>query len=222
MSRTPPPTPDPDPAPSRDPSRDPSGDSVDSVAPAPPLVLASASPRRRDLLAGLGLRFEVRPADVDESARPGETPEALVARLALHKARAVAAARPEALVLAADTLVVLDGEVLAKPRDDAENRTFVRRLAGRTHTVHTGHALLLGGRCETELRSTRVRFRPLDEREIERYVATGEGRDKAGGYAIQGFGAALVEGIDGCYFTVVGLSLAAVVTSARRLGVTLV
>lgn len=188
----------------------------------PPLVLASASPRRRDLLAGLGLRFEVRPADVDERPANGETPAALVERLSLAKAAAVAAEREDALVIAADTVVVVDDEILGKPRDAAENRAFLWRLQGRDHTVYTGHALRLAGRDAHEVRATRVRFRVLDESEIDRYVATGEGRDKAGGYAIQGVGAALIPHLDGCYFNVVGLSLAAVVTLAERLGVTLV
>ena len=210
---------------------------------APPLVLASASPRRRELLAGLGLSFEIDVPDVDESPLVGESPDAMVMRLARAKARAVAARRapagaatgaaigaasapdrpiPVPLVIAADTTVVLDGQVLTKPRDVAEAAAFLTRLAGRTHLVHTGHALRLGAREATALRSTAVRFRALDAREIDDYAATGEGLDKAGGYAIQGIGATLIDGIDGCYGAVVGLSLPAVLLAARELGVRLV
>jgi septum formation protein len=189
---------------------------------APAIVLASGSPRRRDLLAALGLDFEVRPAEVDESPLPGESSAELVARLSWIKASTVASVRPGALVIAADTVVVLDGEVLSKPVDAAENRTFIARLAGRRHRVLTGHTLMLGGRCAGEVCRTEVEFRPLDAAEIERYIASGEGLDKAGGYGIQGLGASLVPRIEGCYFNVVGLSLATVVACASRLGVALV
>ena len=190
---------------------------------APALVLASASPRRRELLAGLGLGFEIDVPDVDESIREGEAPDAMVLRLARAKAHAVAARRdPATLVVAADTTVVLDGALLAKPRDVAEAAAFVGRLSGRTHLVHTGHALRLGEREVTALRTTAVRFRALEATEIEAYAATGEGLDKAGAYGIQGLGATLIDGIDGCYGAVVGLSLPAVVLAARSLGVRLV
>lgn len=191
---------------------------------APPLVLASASPRRRELLAGLGLSFEIDVPDVDETPVPDEPPAAMVVRLARAKARAVAERRaPERpLVVAADTTVVIDDEMLAKPVDAAEAAAFVARLAGRTHLVHTGHALRWGDREATALRTTRVRFRALSAREIADYAASGEGLDKAGGYAIQGLGATLIDGIDGCYGAVVGLSLPALVLAARELGVRLV
>ena len=204
----------------------------------PQLVLASASPRRRELLAGLGLSFEIDVPDVDESPLAGEAPEEMVLRLARAKALAVAdrrlplpVAHAEAasaharlwpLVIAADTTVVLDGEALGKPRDVEEATAFVARLAGRDHWVHTGHALRLGDREASVLRSTLVRFRPLDAAEIADYAATGEGLDKAGGYAIQGLGATLIDAIDGCYGAVVGLSLPAVLLAARELGVRLV
>lgn len=190
-----------------------------------PLLLASASPRRRELLLSLGLRFEVQVPDVDETPWPDETPEAMVIRLACAKARAVAAVEPphrERLVIAADTTVVVAGEILGKPRDDIEGAHFLRLLSGREHHVHTGHALRYGTREISVLRSTRVRFRALSEAEMTRYLATGEGRDKAGGYAIQGVGATLVESINGCYGAVVGLSLPAVIVAARALGVDLV
>jgi septum formation protein len=192
--------------------------SLDAV----PLVLASGSPRRRELLSGLGLRFEVRPADVDESARPDEGPQQLVARLSAAKVDWAAAARPDALVIAADTVVVCNGEILGKPADVAENREFLERLAGRSHQVYTGHSLRRGGRSAARVCRTEVTFRELSGAEIDRYVATGEGLDKAGGYAIQGRGAALVPRIEGCYFNVVGLSLAAVIELAGELGAVLV
>ena len=176
--------------------------------------------------------------DVDESPLAGEAPEEMVLRLARAKALAVAERRlpvPVAdagaastharlwpLVIAADTTVVLDGEALGKPRDVEEAAAFVARLAGRDHWVHTGHALRLGDREASVLRSTLVRFRPLDAAEIADYAATGEGLDKAGGYAIQGLGATLIDAIDGCYGAVVGLSLPAVLLAARELGVRLV
>ena len=192
------------------------------------IVLASGSPRRRELLGALGLTFDVRPADIDESALPGEAADAYVARLAAAKADAVAADHPRpageriALVIAADTVVVSDGALLGKPRDAAENLAYLERLAGRTHEVLTGHCLLCGDRRESVVRTTAVTFRDLTADERQRYVATGEGFDKAGGYAIQGIGASLVDRIDGCYFNVVGLSVPAVVSAARRLGVALV
>jgi septum formation protein len=209
-----------------------------TVPAGPPLiVLASGSPRRRELLAGLGVAFEVEVPDVDERRRPDEDAAAMVLRLARAKASAVASRRVASgawadeveradavaapLVIAADTTVVVDGRVLEKPRDVAEAAAFVALLAGRVHEVHTGHALRLGEREVAEVRTTRVRFRPLDDDEVRAYAATGEGLDKAGGYAIQGRGAALIEGIEGCYGTVVGLSLPWLVVAARRLGVRL-
>jgi len=200
------------------------------VTATPPLVLASASPRRRELLAGLGLAFEIDVPDVDETPLADEAPEAMVVRLARAKAAAVtdrrasamAAPAGGALVIAADTTVVLDGEVLGKPRDVDEAARFLGRLAGRTHLVHTGHALRRGEREATALRTTAVRFRSLTAGEIADYAATGEGLDKAGGYAIQGLGATLIDGIEGCYGAVVGLSLPALVLAARELGVRLV
>ena len=188
------------------------------------IVLASGSPRREDLLRALGLRFEVLPVDIDETPREGEVADPLVRRLSRSKAAAALALRgdDEALVVAADTVVVVDGAVLNKPVDPDENRAFLRRLAGRAHHVLTGHTLLKDGRRETVVVDTEVRMRALDDGEIERYVASGEGADKAGGYAIQGRGSALVGGLVGCYFNVVGLSVPAVVEAAARLGVRLV
>lgn len=188
----------------------------------PPLVLASSSPRRKDLLAGLGLTFEIVPADIDERPKRGETPAQLVERLAETKALTVARAYPEALVIAADTVVVFGDEVLGKPRSEAENRAFIGRLSGQTHQVYTGHALRCGQQQISRVEVTDVDFRALSRPEIDWYVATGEGADKAGGYAIQGFGSTIVKGVRGCYFNVVGLSVATLVEMARQLGVALV
>ncbi len=174
----------------------------------PALVLASASPRRRNLLATLGLQFLVRPVDLDESPRAGEVPEAYVRRLADEKAAAQVS--PGELVLAADTTVVLDGEILGKPGDPAEARTMLGRLAGREHTVLTGVALEQVGRNRrTVVESSRVRIAALDPDEIAWYVATGEPMDKAGSYAVQGLGAMFVDAIAGDYTNVVGLPLPA-------------
>lgn len=176
----------------------------------PPLVLASASPRRTALLTMLGLTHEVAPADLDEALLPGEDPPGHVERLAREKARAIAAHRPEALVLGSDTVVVLDGEVLGKPARRQDAVATLTRLAGREHVVFTGLALAEpGGRVHAAVSTTRVRFRSFDEAEARRYVSTGEPLDKAGSYGIQGLGAALVDGIEGDYFTVVGFPVPA-------------
>lgn len=179
---------------------------------APRLVLASSSPRRRELLATLGVEFEVRPADADETPRAGETPEPLVLRLALAKARA--AARPGELVLGADTIVALDDEPLGKPADAAEARAMLARLSGRHHQVWTGVALVerteSGARERALAVVTDVVFRALDPAEIASYVASGEPLDRAGAYAIQGGAAAFVASVDGSWSNVVGLPLGAV------------
>ncbi len=174
----------------------------------PALILASASPRRRNLLATLGLHFLVRPVDLDETPRAGEAPEVYVRRLAEEKATAEVA--PGELVLAADTTVVLDGEILAKPGDAAEACAMLAHLAGREHTVLTGVALeQLGRERRTVVESSRVRIAPLEAEEIAWYVATGEPMDKAGSYAVQGIGAMFVESVVGDYTNVVGLPLPA-------------
>lgn len=178
--------------------------------PARALVLASASPRRAELLAMLGLEFSVRPADVDETPRPGESPAEVALRLARAKALALAPPRGgTALIVAADTIVVIDGRILGKPRDDAEARAFVALLSGRTHEVITAVAVRA---CPEEAIdagavTARVTFAPLTEAAIAWYAATGEGRDKAGAYALQGKGALFIDRIDGSYTNVIGLPL---------------
>ena len=189
---------------------------------APRVVLASQSPRRRDLLDLIGVRHSVRPADVDESVRTGEAPDAYTERLAREKARAVAALEPQAYVVAADTTVVIDDEILGKPAHVAEAREMVRRLAGRTHEVFTGMAVRhedgAGAREASAVERVRVTFRALTDAEIAAYVATGEPMDKAGAYGIQGYGATIVERIDGDYFAVMGLSLVRTVALLREVG----
>ncbi|HEV3075159.1 MAG TPA: Maf family protein [Thermoanaerobaculia bacterium] len=184
----------------------------------PRLVLASGSPRRRELLAGLGLAFTVRAADVDETPHPGEMPAACVRRLALAKATA----RSEAgeLVLGADTVVVLDGQLLGKPRDPADACRMLAAIAGREHTVLTGVTLHgeSQGRQETTVEASRVRLARMSPREIDWYVATGEPLDKAGSYAVQGVGALFVEAIYGNYTNVVGLPLPATCRLFSALG----
>lgn len=183
------------------------------------LVLASASPRRRELLTQAGYTFEVRPAHVPEDSLPGEEPIAYVVRLAREKAEAVyrqlagrdgAAAGDDLAVLGADTTVVVDGEILAKPEDAADAARMLRMLSGRTHRVITGVALATAEGTEVAAEVTAVRFVALAEEEIAAYVATGEPMDKAGAYAIQGGAAKWIPRIEGCYFNVVGLPLALV------------
>jgi septum formation protein len=176
----------------------------------PPLLLASTSPRRRFLLREAGIAFDaVAPRDVAEDFPPDEAPEELVVRHARAKARSVAAASPSRLVLGADTVVALDGRVFGKPADEEKARLMLGQLAGRTHTVYTGLALVDGPsrREAAGVEATGVTMRPLEEDVIRHYVATGEPMDKAGAYAVQGRGALLVERVDGDYFNVVGLPL---------------
>ena len=172
------------------------------------LVLASASPRRRELLHQLGVPHRVQPADLDETRRPGEAVEACVQRLALAKARQVHAGVADGLpVLAADTVVVLDDQLLGKPRDRDEGLDMLRRLSGRSHRVLTAVALCSDTGLEARLSSSAVRFRTLDAAECQRYWRTGEPCDKAGGYAVQGLAAAFIAELRGSYSGVMGLPL---------------
>jgi septum formation protein len=176
------------------------------------VVLASASPQRRAILAQVGIAFEVRPAHVEELTA-GDPRE-----LALENARRKALAVPSPLTLGADTDVALDGEILGKPADAGQARDFLARLSGREHIVVGGIALAEEGRlADSAVEVTTVRFRPLDRPAIDWYVATGEWRGRAGGYAIQGAGAALVEAIAGDYLNVVGLPLARLLTLRPQL-----
>jgi septum formation protein len=175
----------------------------------PELILASQSPRRRELLKVAGFHFSVRAKPVEEVRRPGEDPVAYVRRLARAKAEA-ARERPNEIILGADTIVVIDDHVLEKPADTADARAMLRLLSGRDHTVITGICLLHHRGAIVDHSSTQVRFAPLSDFEIADYVASGEPMDKAGAYAIQGLAAKFVEKIDGCYFNVMGLPLSLV------------
>ena len=176
------------------------------------LVLASASPRRRELLAQAGYSFEVHPAHIPEEPYPNEDPAAYVTRLAREKAQAVfnELGDPQATVLGADTTVALDNHILGKPESPADAARVLRLLSGRTHRVLTGVALVTATSTEVAAESTAVTFLALSDEEIEAYIATGEPMDKAGAYAIQGRAARWIPRIEGCYFNVVGLPIALV------------
>ena len=182
-------------------------------------VLASGSPRRTELLTGLGLPHAVDPSEIDESVIAGETAGARVARLAVEKAGAVRPRHPDAWLLAGDTEVVLDGESLGKPADEEDARRLLGRLAGRSHLVLSSIALLRpGAPPDVDVVATRVHLRELDPATIEAYVATGEPLDKAGGYGIQGLGSTLVDRIEGDYTAVVGLPVVALIRLLERAG----
>jgi septum formation protein len=208
-----------------------------SAAQNPPrIVLASQSPRRAQLLELIGLAFDVEPADVDETYPGGEPPDEHARRLAVEKAQVVAQRCPEALVVGSDTVVVIEGELLGKPRDEAEALAMLMRLAGREHLVHTGIAVAApptprvrgdgrapGGAVAialvaADVETVRVRFRAFDEATARAYIATGEPMDKAGAYGIQGYGATLVERIEGDYFAVMGLPIGRMLGLMQRLG----
>ena len=182
------------------------------------LVLASASPRRRTLLADAGLAFDVEAVDIDESPQPDERPDHYVQRLAIEKARAAAAKHPTAAILGADTAVVVDGEIFGKPIDDGDARRMLDRLSGRSHDVLTGVALIWPDGERVAIDRTVVWFKPLSPSDVEQYVASGEPRDKAGAYAIQGLAGRFVERIDGSHSNVVGLPVAAVLQLLRAAG----
>lgn len=222
------------------------------------LVLASASPRRRDLLLQAGVRFEVDAAEIDETRRTGEAPTAYVRRLALEKARAVHALHPAATVLGADTTVVLVGrgdrpgddrenhredhreatgdrggsaeeihgrveggetqEILSKPTDIAEAERMLRALSGRRHRVHTGVAVVTSQGSVTHVETTSVWFGEIDERDLAEYLSTGDPLDKAGGYGIQGYAARWITRVEGDFFNVVGLPVAATISLLRKAG----
>ncbi len=173
----------------------------------PVLILASQSPRRRALLAALGLTFTIDAADVDETPLPGERPDAMVCRLCRAKAQTVAGRHPGALVLAADTVVVLEDRLLGKPADAAEAAAMLRSLAGRPHTVFTAVALARNGAVEARLNASQVTMRDYSEAEIAAYVASGDPLDKAGAYAIQHPSFSPVAAWAGCYAGIMGLPL---------------
>ncbi len=193
-----------------------------TASPATPrvrVVLASQSPRRRDLLTLIGIPHDVHPADVDESVLPHEAPVPYCERLARAKASALAAVEMDAMVIGSDTIVVIDGDILGKPRSTEEARVMLARLSGRTHTVFTAVAVSYRGTTVSGVESVSVSFRALHADHIAAYVATGEPMDKAGAYGIQGYGATIVERIDGDYFAVMGLPLGRLVGLMAELGV---
>jgi MAF protein len=187
------------------------------------LVLASASPRRRQLFSRLKLPFVAMAADVDEEIEEGESPQDMVCRLSLAKAQALALTWPEALIVAADTIVVLDGDVLGKPADEAEAVAMLRRLRGREHTVFSGVTVYspAAGQTITELAESGVWMRAYTDEEIGRYAASGDPLDKAGAYAIQHQNFSPVERIEGCYASVMGLPLCHLARALTQLGLTL-
>ncbi|MBI2687134.1 MAG: septum formation inhibitor Maf [Acidobacteria bacterium] len=181
------------------------------------LVLASQSPRRKELLERARIPFTVRVADIDESVHPGEAAQSYVRRLAARKAMAVSRAADEC-ILAADTTVVLDGEILGKPEDEADAVRMVRALAGRSHEVITGICLRYRQDLFIDASVTRVDMSPMSAAEIDAYVASGEPMDKAGAYGIQGIASRYITGIEGCYFNVVGLPVSLVCRYLRKIG----
>jgi septum formation protein len=176
-------------------------------------VLASASPRRRELLAAAGIDVDVDPVDVDERQLAGEAPDAYVERVARLKASTGAARHPERVVVGADTAVVIDGDVLGKPRDAEDASSMLRRLSGRAHDVMTGVAIARAGRLESFVERTRVTMAPMSPADIQAYVATGEPMDKAGAYAIQGGAGRFVTSCQGSYSNVVGLPVERILRS---------
>ncbi|HJR64198.1 MAG TPA: Maf family protein, partial [Gemmatimonadaceae bacterium] len=186
---------------------------------APRIVLASGSPRRRQLLDMIGIAHDVAASDIDESMHPGEFPPAYAERVAREKGDAIAVRAPGVVVVSADTIVVVDGEVLGKPVDAADAARMLWRLSGRDHLVYTAVSVRRGGHIESGVEEVAVTFRELSDADVARYVATGEPMDKAGAYGIQGFGATIVRRIDGDYFAVMGLPLGLLVRLLARVGV---
>jgi len=183
------------------------------------VVLASASPRRRDLLNLIGIAHEVRPANIDETMRPRESPRRYAERLAREKASATATRDPDLITIGADTVVVIDRKVLGKPADTADAARMLRMLSGREHMVITAVAVSRGRKLRSAIEEVRVKFRRLRDDEIDEYIAMGEPMDKAGAYGIQGYGATIVERIEGDYFAVMGLPLVRLVGLMRDVGV---
>ncbi|HEY3257306.1 MAG TPA: Maf family protein [Gemmatimonadaceae bacterium] len=183
------------------------------------VVLASSSPRRHQLLELIGVAHEVRAADVDETYIPGEQPDSYAERLARAKAELVSVDNRGALLIGADTIVVVDGKVLGKPRDENDAARMLGMLSGRAHDVMTAVAVSHEGRTASAVEKVSVTFRDLSDEEITSYIATGEPMDKAGAYGIQGYGATIVRRIDGDFFAVMGLSLMRVVELMAQLGV---
>lgn len=182
------------------------------------LVLASASPRRAELLAAAGFEFDVVPASIDETPHPNESPADYVRRVAREKAAWTAGRRPDAVILAADTVVVADGQILGKPASDADAMRMLHLLSGAEHVVQTAVVIRANGREACDLDATRVHFLPMSGEEISWYVGTGEPHGKAGAYAIQGRAARFIDSIEGSWSNVVGLPLAVVYRMLKEAG----
>jgi len=183
------------------------------------VVLASASPRRRQLLNLIGIAHEVRPANIDETMRPRETPRRHAERLAREKASASAKPDPDLITIGADTIVVVNRKILGKPRDTDDAARMLALLSGREHVVTTAVAVSRGEKLRSAVEEVRIKFRRLRDDEIETYIATGEPMDKAGAYGIQGYGATIVERIEGDYFAVMGLPIVRLVGLLRDVGI---
>ena len=183
------------------------------------VILASASPRRRQLLDLIGIAHEVRPANIDETMRPRETPRRHAERLAREKASAVAKRDPDLITIGADTIVVVNRKVLGKPRDADDAARMLALLSGREHVVTTAVAVSRGKKLRSAVEEVLVKFRRLRDDEIEAYIETGEPMDKAGAYGIQGYGATIVERIEGDYFAVMGLPIVRLIGLLRDVGV---
>lgn len=181
------------------------------------IILASASPRRRELLATAGIEFEICVKDVDETVPEGTLPPDAAEMTATKKALASAVEHSEDIVIGADTIVVADGKILGKPRSNEDAIAMLTMLSGKEHTVITGVCIACNGKTEVFHKESKVRFYPLTDKEIADYVATGEPMDKAGAYGIQGKGSVLVEGIEGDYFNIVGLPVASTVRAIRKI-----
>lgn len=182
------------------------------------VILASQSPRRRELLTLIGVSHSVQPADIDEAVYANEAPAAHAERLARTKASVIAQREAGSLVIGSDTIVVIDNEILGKPTDEAHAAQMLRKLSGRTHTVVTAVAVARGGTVWSGVENVSVTFRELSEEAIADYIATREPMDKAGSYGIQGFGATIVERIDGDYFAVMGLPLGRLIGLCKQAG----
>jgi len=183
------------------------------------VILASQSPRRRDLLSLVGIPHDVRPADIDETYLAGEKPPAHAERLARGKCAVIAEREPGALVIGSDTIVVVDGDVLGKPTNEGDAAHMLRRLSGRSHIVVTAVAVAWRGEPRSAVEEVNVTFHSLSDDDIAAYIATREPMDKAGAYGIQGYGATIVERVDGDYFAVMGLPLQLLVRVLRELGI---
>jgi len=182
------------------------------------IILASGSPRRKELVARLGLDFEICPSQIDESQVEKTRPQEVVTKLARLKAEEVAD-RKAGIIIAADTVVSLEQQILEKPADEEEAYSMLKKLSGQEHQVTTGITVISGSEEVTEWQQTTVQFREVDDQEINQYIATGEPMDKAGGYGIQAKGAVFVTGINGCFYNVMGMPLAWLVETLKELGV---